>query len=80
MYYYIDKSKHAPSGISLIISFEDTKKLKVSGYTTYLPIDYKILHDEAAYLGGEADDIIGNGIMSANFILTARQLIEKIFK
>lgn len=80
MYYFIEKSTHAPSGIALIISF--TKYIKrhdsQTGWSFNYPEDEKVLHDESAHLGGEWYDIIANGI-SESKILTAKELIEKIF-
>ena len=79
MHYFIEKSRHAPSGIALIISFEDftEKKDSIMSYTYYYPEDYKVLHDEAAHLGGTVDDVLGNGV-SLTEILNARELIKKV--
>ena len=79
MHYFIEKSKHAPSGIALIISFPTyTKKSNFQNDWSFnYPENEKILHDESAYLGGKWSDIIVDGINESQ-ILTARELIKKV--
>jgi len=82
MYYFIEKSNHAPSGIALILSFNRfTKRTSNSnGYVTYYPEDYTVIHNEVEYLGGEIDDLLGNGVDRSKIILDPKNLIVRLFK
>lgn len=81
MYYYIEKDKQAPSGVALIISFPTWDVISnIGGNPLIEPLDYKVMHDEVAYLGGTVKDLIGYGIQRQRITSIRAEIIERIFE
>ena len=80
MHYYIYKHDDAPSGIAVIISFNDFKIIKDDWDQKRCVVEkYNTILDNVPYLGGPDVSYVIDGGFSVDKILTEHMALKKIF-